>query len=100
MTSGSLMRRLERLPRPKSTRRRTASEKIDISNGLKRDDSERLAGVVEAMLRAGLLDRYCVRCSRRGRIQALFPVADRIFSATWPTPMPWDKCASCGSPVK
>lgn len=73
----------------------SATARVDVRAELRRDDPERLVGLIEACHRVKLLDRYCPACQPASQVSAPAFV-DAIVQQDWGRTMPWDHCHGCG----
>ena len=94
MTTAALGRRLAALAARAATEARHLQTAEARRHGPIRDDPNRSVGVIVILLRAGVLDRYCVGCAAPAREPQ--GAIKSILEFEWGGLMPWDMCARCG----
>ena len=96
--TGGLARRVDRLAALTAAHTTKQPAMRSIKDELLSDNPTRLAGVIEALLGAHVLDRFCYGCGGQG--VEVPNLAAMIADAGWDDPMPWDLCSNCGHEVR
>jgi hypothetical protein len=94
MTAARLTRRVDTLRKLAQRHPPPHRAPTRVSRELLRDDPVRVAAVIEVMLAARLLDRFCLSCPGSTSTNR---AAEAIWAANWRADMPWNFCACCGA---